>query len=322
MVERAELLSIDPGALTALADDLHRHWPDIEALVAGAAVPADGAGTEVEVEVERTAAEVITANAINFGSGYHDVVNKDEGLSGARTMAARWGRHLELAWAEYAAAPGALARYLTELSTDDCAAIFGQDSGHDEQRELMALFAQALADLGAAVLDATGGRFAAFVEAADRSGQGLAETLGQTPFYADEALIDGHRVVFHKRSQITVADLGRALPHWGPAQFTDLDQLTAFADNLVPHVLRVDGVLRYPPDLAATIDGGVRLEWGSRAEIEIRAHGVEGVEQLTSALRSRGRPARAMDVDLALWTRGGLPHYKAVPRHRARCVYY
>jgi hypothetical protein len=28
------------------------------------------------------------------------------------------------------------------------------------------------------------------------------------------------------------------------------------------------------------------------------------------------------DIDNALWTRGGGPEYKAVPRHRCRTIYY
>ena len=45
----------------------------------------------------------------------------------------------------------------------------------------------------------------------------------------------------------------------GVAEFADLDRLTIFADNLVPHVLRVDGVLRYDSRLAARIDAGELL---------------------------------------------------------------
>ncbi len=63
---------------------------------------------------------------------------------------------------------------------------------------------------------------------------------------------------FYKRAQIMPNDLALA----GVAEFSDLDQLTIFADNLVPHVLRVDGVLRYDPELAAHIDAGELLPPG------------------------------------------------------------
>ena len=39
---------------------------------------------------------------------------------------------------------------------------------------------------------------------------------------------------FYKRAQIVASDLALA----GVAEFDDLDRLTIFADNLVPHVLR------------------------------------------------------------------------------------
>ena len=130
--------------------------------------------------------------------------------------------------------------------------------------------------------------------------------------------LDGEVVHFYKRAQIAAADLERRLgPIAGRPIFDDLPHLTAFADNLVPHVLRVDGVLRYDPDLAATIDRGDRLEPGSRPEIEIRAAGVEVVERL--AIRTGARP---MDIDEMLWQRGGAPHYKAIRRHRARSLFY
>ena len=44
-----------------------------------------------------------------------------------------------------------------------------------------------------------------------------------------------------KRAQIAAADLALA----GIAPADDLPELTLFADNLVPHVLRIDGVLEF-----------------------------------------------------------------------------
>ncbi len=87
-------------------------------------------------------------------------------------------------------------------------------------------------------------------------------------------------------------------------------------------MLRVDGVLRYDPDLAATIDAGHLLESGSRAETEIRAGGVHAVELLCAELAATGRSTTAQELDYVLWFRGGAPTYKAVPRHRARTVFY
>src|SRR3712207_5382639 len=124
------------------------------------------------------------------------------------------------------------------------------------------------------------------------------------PYFRDEG--------FWKRAQITANDLALA----GLATFGDLDRLTIFADNLVPHVLRVDGVLRYAPDLAARIDAGELLAPGDE-EREIRGCAVHACELIAARLAIPPR-----DLDVMLWNRGQEPRYKARPRHRTRTVYY
>ncbi len=118
---------------------------------------------------------------------------------------------------------------------------------------------------------------------------------------------------FYKRAQITASDLALA----GLAEFGDLDALTSFADNLVPHVLRVEGVLGYDPALATRINAGELLPPGSREEREIRACGLHACELIAAEL---GIPPR--ELDMRLWNRGQAPRYKRVPRHRTRTVYY
>ena len=94
--------------------------------------------------------------------------------------------------------------------------------------------------------------------------------------------------------------------------------LTMFADNLVPHVLRLDGILEYDPDLVARIDAGRLLEHDSPEEVEIRATALHAVELLVEAHGA----TTATAVDYILWHRGAGARYKARPRHRARCTAY
>jgi hypothetical protein len=101
-------------------------------------------------------------------------------------------------------------------------------------------------------------------------------------------------------------------------QFADLDRLTMFADNLVPHVLRLDGVLRFSDELVARIDRGELIAHGSPEEVEIRACALQAVELIVAA----GAGTRASDIDQQLWLRGQGERYKARPRHRARCTAY
>jgi hypothetical protein len=106
--------------------------------------------------------------------------------------------------------------------------------------------------------------------------------------------------------------------HAKVAEFADLGRLTLFADNLVPHVLRVDGVLRYDHGLAARIDGEQLLEHDSPEEVEIRACALHAVELM---VESRGNTT-VQELDYLLWNRGQEPRYKARPRHRARTTAY
>ena len=91
---------------------------------------------------------------------------------------------------------------------------------------------------------------------------------------------------------------------------------TIFADNVVPHVLRVDGVLVYHAELAARIDRGELLEPGGE-EREIRACAVHACELIAERMSV---PPRVLDT--WLWNRGQESRYKAIPRHRCRTVYY
>ena len=103
--------------------------------------------------------------------------------------------------------------------------------------------------------------------------------------------------------------------------FADVDRLTMFADNLVPHVLRLDGVLHFAPGLAARIARGDLIEHGSPEEVEIRACALHAVEMIVAA-RAATAPSTAADIDQHLWERGQQPFYKASPRHRSRCTAY
>ncbi|HEX3277416.1 MAG TPA: queuosine salvage family protein [Thermoleophilaceae bacterium] len=230
---------------------------------------------------------LLQLDAINFGSGWFPTLRKRQGLSGYRTIEAAFTERGPWSNAE-----------LRELDPAAVAAALGQEPSHP----LMRLYAQALRDLGRFL----GGRSTLdVVEEAGDSAERLAVLLARGMRFFDDR-------GFYKRAQIVPSDLALA----GAASFDDLDRLTIFADNLVPHVLRVDGVLRYDPELAAHIDAELLLPQG-QAEREIRACAVHACEQLAERF---GITAR--ELDMRLWNAGQAPAYKAVPRHRTRGVYY
>ena len=262
---------------------------------------------------EAMATEIVVWNAVNFGSGWFPELRKRPGLSGARTLAEALADHVARA-----GAPSA--EWLAEVDAPTCAEIFGQPHPGPVD-DLLDLFARAWNDLGALLLDRAEGSAAALVAAADGSAATLVTTLGAMPLAADVATYgdgaDGFEVPFYKRAQITVSHLVRAFDGRDLGELSDAHRLTAFADNLVPHVLRMEGVLVYDRGLAARIDGGDLLRPGSPEEVEIRACGLHAVELLAEA-----RGLAPADVDHDLWQRGQDPAIKAVPRHRCRCSWY
>jgi len=263
-----------------------------------------------------TLAFILALDSINFGSGYFPHIRKRPGHSGYFTVAAGLND-----WFQAEGAPSA-AR-LARLTQGDCARIFGQDLGNPPAAELMGLFAKALNDLGALLLARFDGDAVNLVESAGHKAERLVAALRVMPFFDDVAIWHGRKVPFMKRAQLTAADLSLAFADQPWGGFDDLDQLTVFADNLVPHVLRVDGVLVYDLDLAARIDREDPLEVGSEEEIEIRAAALHAVELLKRHLHEAGhRHITSMALDYLLWNRGQAARYKAIPRHRARGVFY
>jgi hypothetical protein len=263
---------------------------------------------------DATLAYVVTLDAINFGSGWFPALRKPAGRSGYLTIAT--------ALRERFAERGPWdAREMAALTAADCASLFGQEA-NPGARELMELFARALGDLGRFLAADYGGRFAGPVDEAAGSAERLVGILARMPFYRDVARYGDLAVPFYKRAQITCADLALAFGGRGAGAFRDLDALTLFADNLVPHVLRMRGVLRYAPALAARIEAEDLLAPGSPEEVEIRAVALHAVERLASACAARGLAIRPASLDSTLWARGQAPEVKAVPRHRTRCTYY
>jgi Queuosine salvage protein len=291
--ERSEHVRIIPEAVAAYA----------------AALPLPFAGWQraqplPPAQREAAAAFWLTLDAINFGSGWFPTLRKRPGLSGYNTIATALEEHV-------AAHGGWSAAQLSSLEPAELAEILGQDPDH----ELIALYARSLNDLGDHVAREHDGSFTAVVEAAGGSAVDLATQLGAWDCFADCSLYGELQLPFLKRAQIAAADLQRA----GVTVFGDLGALTMFADNLVPHVLRLDGVLWFEPDLVARIERAELIAHDSPEEIEIRACAVQAVELLTEAA---GDGSTAAQIDQLLWELGGQPRYKAVPRHRSRCTAY
>jgi Potential Queuosine, Q, salvage protein family len=271
--------------------------PDaLEALAPGPAPALDPGLHFLDGPQADVAAYLLTLDAVNFGSGWSPTLRKRRGADGQPVSGS-----FTVAWALAdrfrAAGPWSNAQ-LRAMRAEEIAGVLGQPGDH----ELMALFAQALRELGTFL----GERHALdLVAQAGGSAVGLAELVsGGMAMWRDAG--------FYKRAQILASDLALA----GVADLHDVDALTIFADNLVPHVLRCEGVLVLDERLAAHIDAGRLLRPGPQ-ERELRA---AAVHACVAIARRTGMTER--DVDNALWSAGQRPEYKARPRPRCRTVFY
>jgi len=303
VAERSTHVKIDLDRLHGFAADLDTTPPN----------PDPG---QVRIgDDESTAAFVLTLDSINFGSGYFPWLEKRPGMSGYHTIAT--------SLRDFVDADGQITvARLADMSPSACASIFGQSLDHTMQAELMGLFSQALIDLGAFVDKLGDGSFLEVVEAARGSAAAMVEMMDRMPLFHDVHSHAGEKVLLYKRAQIVVQDLAVAFDHSGPGRFNDIDHLTMFADNLVPHVLRVEGALEFTPRLIDRIEAIDDITVGSEPEVEIRACALHAVELLRQMLNDRGVTISSADLDNMLWNLGADSRYKRVLRHRSRCAFY
>ena len=180
---------------------------------------------------------------------------------------------------------------------------------------LMEARADSLRQLGAWVTAEHGGDFGGVVQpSATGTAALLAERLDS---FRDIATHGGLAVPILKRAQIVAADLAGA----GLASFSDLADLTCFADYKLPQVLRELGALDYTAGLARRIDDWKELQPGEAAEVQIRTATIVAVESIRDALESGGRDLCSYQVDWMLWALSQ-EIYPMRPHPRVRTIFY
>jgi hypothetical protein len=306
-------VGIAPAALEALAGTwAAQPWPEQAGL--DALHFADG--------TPRTANWVLLLDALNFcfwgepGQPRWQIAWHDQTLDGYAALAAALTRAIEEGRPLWDAA------YLENMDAASLHDILRPAPGSHE----IPLFAARLEhtrEVGHVLGARYSGEFINAIVAAGHSAPALALLLARDfPSFHDVARWRGQEVPFLKRAQICVADLHAAFHgrDWGA--FTDLDELTAFADYKLPQLLRRAGVLVYAAPLAARVDAYAPIAAGSEEEIEIRAATVWAVELLRRALARHGieRPASAIDYRLWAESQARLPGER--PYHCTRTIYY
>lgn len=264
-----------------------------------------------------TLSYIVTLDAINFGSGYFPYLKMPANISSgyytiALSLTNYYKEHSPLS-----------AEDLENIDTGQCARIFGQELNNTPVTELMYLYANALNSLGTYLNQKFEGSFARLIESAESSAEKLIRLLIEMPYFNDVSLYRNLAVPFFKRAQIMVADLCLAFKGKGFGYFIDIDDLTIFADNVVPHVLRIDKILQYREVLEKRINSGSLISTGSVEEVEIRACAIHASELIVQQLRKIGININAMHLDYILWNKGQNDYYRRIlPRHKTKTIFY
>jgi len=177
-----------------------------------------------------------------------------------------------------------------------------------------------LVEAGHALQDNGFASFASLVLSCKTAAELTTALCRYIPGFADSAKYHGETVWFAKKAQLTVTDIhARLVAHGGAsAGYPDVESLTVFADNVLPTVLRSQGVIILSEDLKRDIDNGVLLSSGSPRENELRACAVDAAERIVKAAKIQGLQIAERTLDWLLWTVGKRPDIRVVQRHACR----
>ncbi len=173
-----------------------------------------------------------------------------------------------------------------------------------------------LREIGALLTLEFGGDLQHAVAAAGTSAPAHAVFLARTfRAFRDERRYHGRRLPFLKRAQLAAGMLHAARLSRGAPGLTDADQLTVYADYMVPRVLRDLGVLQYGDPLAARIDAMERIPACTDEETEIRIATVAAGAMIVDHARALGADVTTLQLDYWMWRRGfdvTAPHHRTL----------
>lgn len=262
---------------------------------------------------------VLVTGALNFAYTDFETRERWDLLENGRRYADADGLHVAFHRALREGVPVLDGAWLARVTADDLRAVL---RGGTSELQMLDERAAILRELGETLLGRFDGRFHNAFAGTSRvydGGNGFLETLvREFPRFDDRA----GDVCFWKLAQLAVWILEITLRPAGGLGFPDLDELTAFADYIVPAGLRAMGVLRYSDELARAVDEGRLVEAGSPWEIELRAQTIVACDELCGAVNELRPPELRVivpQIDARFW----MPFHKThAPHHLTRTTYY
>ncbi len=266
---------------------------------------------------------LMLVNSLNFAFSDFATGVKFEAERGGRWWSDSDGLNACLLNALDAGIPVTDGRWMSGASVADLEHVFAGSIRMPMLEERAAI----LNAVGAVLVDRHGGRWSGWLRscapAMYAGGDGLLERLpAEFPRFRDVSTYDGREVRIFKLGQLALWQLHAAHRAAGDFAVTDLGDMTAFADYIVPVALRLMRILGYSDALEQRIAAGIEIPRDSEEEIEIRAHTLHATALLTEAVNRR-RPADDQVVipriDYRLWK---TYHATSWPHHLTRTTMY
>lgn len=225
------------------------------------------------------------------------------------------------------------AEYYSKIDIATVEKIFRSDDGQTKV-PLLEERLKCFHEVGKRLLDKWQGKFENVIKAANGSAVNLLKLIVEEfPCFRDEADFAGQRVSLYKRAQILVGDVWACFRGEGLGAFTDLYQITMFADYRIPQVLVHFDSLEYNEELMSTLKSDKILKNGDPMEVEIRGASIYIVEQVKDQvlkILNEKYPEISKDhvnsilIDHFLWDyrRQNAQELEYIPFHKVLSVYY
>ena len=153
-------------------------------------------------------------------------------------------------------------------------------------------------------------------------GKGLVERLVRDfKRFDDHSIFENEKVYFLKLAQLAFWGIHRELSK-RYFYIEDMENMTAFADYIIPVALESFGIVKYSSELKEKIDSGILIDKDSTEEIEIRSTSIYATAKLTELINNYKKEEEKIiipQLDFKIWTDF---HADERPHHLTKTIMY
>ena len=154
------------------------------------------------------------------------------------------------------------------------------------------------------------------------NGEGLIERLVRDfKRFDDHSIFENEKIYFLKLAQLAFWGIHRELSK-KYFYIEDMENMTAFADYIIPVALESFGIVKYSSGLKEKIDSGILVDRDSIEEIEIRSTSIYVTAKLTELINNYKKEEEKIiipQLDFKLWTDF---HADERPHHLTKTIMY